>query len=150
MTTSTVHVDLPGRAYDILIGPDVIARAGGLIAPMGGRKHLAIVTDENVAKLHLPALQASLSAAGFTSDALVLPAGEATKSWPQLQRTVEWLLDQKVERGDVVIAFGGGVIGDLVGFASAILRRGVRFVQVPTSLLVRRWHLVTWRHGCRL
>ena len=137
MTTSTVHVDLPGRAYDILIGPDVIARAGGLIAPMGGRKHLAIVTDENVAKLHLPALQASLSAAGFTSDALVLPAGEATKSWPQLQRTVEWLLDQKVERGDVVIAFGGGVIGDLVGFASAILRRGVRFVQVPTSLLAQ-------------
>jgi 3-dehydroquinate synthase len=82
-------------------------------------------------------LQAGLAAAGFTSAALALPAGEATKGWPQLQRTVEWLLDQKVERGDVVIAFGGGVIGDLVGFAASILRRGVRFVQIPTTLLAQ-------------
>ena len=134
---ATVHVDLPGRAYDIQIGPDLLAGAGAAIAPFGGRKHLAIVTDETVAGLHLAQLQAGLTEAGFTSAALLLPAGEATKGWPQLQRTVEWLLDQKVERGDVVIAFGGGVVGDLVGFAAAILRRGVRFVQIPTTLLAQ-------------
>ncbi len=103
---ATVHVDLPGRAYDIQIGPDLLAGAGAAIAPFGGRKHLAIVTDETVAGLHLAQLQAGLTESGFTSAALLLPAGEATKGWPQLQRTVEWLLDQKVERGDVVIAFG--------------------------------------------
>ncbi len=132
-----VHVDLPGRAYDIHIGTGLLETAGDMITPFGGRKHLAIVTDETVAPLHLAALQSGLAAAGFTSEALALPAGEATKGWPQLQRTVEWLLDQKVERGDVVIAFGGGVIGDLVGFAAAILRRGVRFVQIPTTLLAQ-------------
>ncbi len=134
---SVVHVDLPGREYDILIGPDLLAGIGDAIKPFGGRKHLAIVTDETVASHHLHRLQAGLEAAGFTSEALALPPGEATKGWPQLERTVEWLLDQKVERGDVVIAFGGGVIGDLAGFAAAILRRGVRFVQIPTTLLAQ-------------
>lgn len=132
-----VHVDLPGRAYDIHIGPGLIAEAGAHIAGFGGRRHICIVTDENVASLHLPALQGALAAAGLTSDALVLPAGEATKCWAQLERVVEWLLAQKVERRDCVIAFGGGVIGDLAGFAAAILRRGVRFVQMPTSLLAQ-------------
>ena len=135
--TVTVPVNLPGRAYDILIGPGLLAEAGARIAAMGGRKHICILTDANVAKLHLQSLQTSLSAAGLTSDALVLPAGEATKCWAELERSVEWLLAQKVERGDVVVAFGGGVIGDLAGFAAAILRRGVRFVQVPTSLLAQ-------------
>jgi len=134
---ATVHVDLPGRAYDIHIGPDLLAQAGAYIAPLGGRKHVAIVTDKTVAGLHLKTLQDGLAQAGLTSEALALPAGEATKGWPQLQCTCEWLLDQKVERGDVVIAFGGGVIGDLVGFAAAILRRGVRFVQIPTTLLAQ-------------
>ena len=78
-----------------------------------------------------------MGAAGLTSDALALPAGESTKCWAQLERSVEWLLSQKVERGDVVIAFGGGVIGDLAGFAAAIMRRGVRFVQIPTTLLAQ-------------
>ena len=135
--TKTVNVDLPGRAYDILVGPGVLAEAGPRIAAMGGRKHIAIVTDETVAGLHLSSLQTSLSRAGLTSEAIALPPGEGTKSWPHLERTVEWLLDQKVERGDVVIAFGGGVIGDLAGFAAAIMRRGVRFVQIPTSLLAQ-------------
>jgi 3-dehydroquinate synthase len=135
--TVTVPVHLPGRAYDILIGPGLLAEAGARIAAMGGRKHICILTDTNVAKLHLQSLQTSLSTAGLTSDALVLPAGEATKCWGELERSVEWLLAQKVERGDVVVAFGGGVIGDLAGFAAAILRRGVRFVQVPTSLLAQ-------------
>ncbi len=137
MTINTVTVDLPGRSYDIRIGAGVLSEAGPRIAKMGGRKHVAIVTDENVAALHIKVLQDNLHAAGLTSEALILPPGEATKSWPHLERTVEWLLDQKVERGDVVVAFGGGVIGDLAGFAASILRRGVRFVQIPTSLLAQ-------------
>lgn len=134
---NTVTVDLPGRAYDIRIGPGVLGEAGTRIAAMGGRRHVAIVTDDVVGPLHLEALQQALSSAGLSSEALILPAGEATKSWAQLATSVEWLLDQKVERGDVIVALGGGVIGDLIGFAAAILRRGVRFVQVPTSLLAQ-------------
>ncbi|MBS1303661.1 3-dehydroquinate synthase [Loktanella sp. SALINAS62] len=135
--TATVTVDLPGRAYDVMIGGGVLADAGARIAALGGRTHIAILTDETVAGLHLDALQAALSAAGLTSDALALPPGESTKNWTQLSRSVEWLLDQKVERGDIVVALGGGVIGDLGGFAAAILRRGVRFVQIPTTLLAQ-------------
>ncbi|WP_227267933.1 3-dehydroquinate synthase [Roseobacter weihaiensis] len=133
----TVHVDLPGRAYDVLIGPGLIAEAGAQIAPLLTRPRVAVLTDERVAELHLTALEAGLAAAGITMQALRLPAGEATKSWRPLEGSVGWLLDQKVERGDIVVAFGGGVIGDLAGFAAAILRRGVRFVQIPTSLLAQ-------------
>ena len=114
-----------------------MAQAGACVAKLGGRKHICIVTDENVASLHLNALQSSLAAAGLTSEALALPSGEATKCWAQLERSVEWLLAQKVERGDIVVAFGGGGFGDLAGCAAAILRRGVRFVQIPTSLLAQ-------------
>lgn len=137
MTAAKVHVDLPGREYDIHIGPALVDQAGAFIAPLGGRKHICIVTDQNVADLHLAQLQAGLAQAGLTSEALALPPGEATKCWPELEKTVEWLLAQKVERGDIVVAFGGGVIGDLAGFAAAVLRRGVRFVQIPTSLLAQ-------------
>lgn len=133
----TVHVDLPGREYDVVIGPGLLTDAGARIAPFLRRPRVVIVTEENVAALHLKALQSGLEATGIASEALVLPAGESTKSWPFLEQTVEWLLAQKVERGDVVVAFGGGVIGDLVGFAAAVLRRGVRFVQIPTSLLAQ-------------
>ncbi|AML52783.1 3-dehydroquinate synthase [Falsihalocynthiibacter sp. S25ZX9] len=133
----TVSVDLAERSYEIKIGEGLLAQSGAFIAPFLRRPHVAIVTDENVAKLHLEALQAGLAAAGITSEALALPAGEATKSWPHFSRAVEWLLDAKVERNDVVIALGGGVIGDLAGFAAAVLRRGVRFVQIPTSLLAQ-------------
>ncbi|MGG7566359.1 3-dehydroquinate synthase [Rhodovulum sp. DZ06] len=131
-----VHVPLGDRAYDVEIGEGLLAEAGALVAPMLPRPAVSIVTDEHVAQ-HLPRLQAGLSAAGIASEALVLPAGEATKNWADLGCTVEWLLDRKVERDDLVIAFGGGVIGDLVGFAAAILRRGVGFVQIPTSLLAQ-------------
>ena len=132
--TRTVHVPLGARAYDVRIGPGLIARAGAEIAPLLARPRVVIVTDANVAPIHLPALEAALKAESIASDALILPAGEATKSWPQLTRCVEWL-EQKVERRDIVIALGGGVI-DLVGFAAAILSR-VRFVQMPTSLLAQ-------------
>ncbi len=132
-----VHVGLEGREYDVQIGPGLIAQAGARIAPLLHRKHVCVVTDENVAALHLEALREGLAAGGVSMNALVLPAGESTKSWPHFTRTVEWLLEEKVERRDVVVAFGGGVIGDLVGFAAAVLRRGVRFVQIPTSLLAQ-------------
>lgn len=133
----TVNVNLPGREYDVRIGPGLVDEAGLHIAPLLTRKKLFVVSDQTVAALHLDRLRAGLKSADIDMQALELPAGEATKSWPHLSRTVEWLLDQKVERGDIVVAFGGGVIGDLVGFAAAILRRGVRFVQIPTSLLAQ-------------
>ncbi|PYE86043.1 3-dehydroquinate synthase [Pseudoroseicyclus aestuarii] len=133
----TVRVDLPGRGYDILVGPSLLPRAGSLIAPFLRRPRAVIVTDETVGALHLPALEAALAAEGIESAALALPPGEGTKSWPMLARCTEWLLENRVERQDLVIALGGGVIGDLVGFAAAILRRGVRFVQIPTSLLAQ-------------
>lgn len=133
--TQTVHVPLGARAYDVRIGAGLIGRAGAEIAPLLARPRVAIVTDETVARLHLPALEAALRAEGIDSVSLSLPAGEGTKSWPHLTTCVEWLLEQQIERRDVVVALGGGVIGDLVGFAAAILRRGVRFVQLPTTLL---------------
>lgn len=133
----TVHVDLPGRDYDVLIGTGLLGEAGVHIAPFLKRSRVVVISDETVAALHLAALQGGLRAHGIDSAAMTLPAGEATKSWPHLMACVDWLLDQKVERGDIVVALGGGVIGDLVGFAAAILRRGVRFVQMPTSLLAQ-------------
>lgn len=133
----TVHVDLGARSYDIHIGPDLVTNAGTYISPFARRPRVAIVTDENVAALHLKTLFDGLAAEGLDAVQLTLPAGEATKSWAHLQTVVEWLLEQKIERDDLVVAFGGGVIGDLTGFAAAILRRGVRFVQIPTSLLAQ-------------
>ncbi|MFW2587396.1 3-dehydroquinate synthase [Sagittula sp. SSi028] len=133
----TVAVPLEGREYDVRIGQGLLGRAGAEIAPLLARPRVAIVSDETVAAKHLATLQAALRAESIDSVAMTLPAGEGTKSWPFLGQTVEWLLEQKVERRDVVIALGGGVIGDLVGFAAAVLRRGVRFVQIPTSLLAQ-------------
>jgi len=137
MSRSTVHVPLGARAYDVEIGPGLLAEAGARIAPLLGRPRVAILTDDTVAALHLPALARSLEAAGIAHSALSLPPGEGTKSWARLGEAVEWLLAERIERRDVVIALGGGVIGDLAGFAAAILRRGVRFVQIPTSLLAQ-------------
>lgn len=133
----TVHVPLGARAYDVLIGPGLISESGALIAPLLPRPRVAVVTESRVAALHLAALRDGLGQAGIDCVVLELPPGEATKSWTHLEQVTEWLLDQKIERRDVVVAMGGGVIGDLVGFACAILRRGVRFVQVPTSLLAQ-------------
>ena len=132
-----VSVNLPGREYDIHIGPSLLADAGILIAPLLSQPRVRVITDETVSALHLETLRAGLQTAGITMEALALTPGEGTKNWENLTKCVEWLLDQKVERRDVVVAFGGGVIGDLVGFAAAILRRGVRFVQIPTSLLAQ-------------
>ena len=132
-----VPVPLGPSSYEVMIGPGLIDRAGDLIAPLLRRPRVAVVTDETVAALHGPALQAALGRAGIDAPMLALPPGEGTKSWARLQQVVEWLLAEQVERGGLVVAFGGGVIGDLAGFAAAILRRGVRFVQLPTSLLAQ-------------
>ncbi|MDZ4085707.1 MAG: 3-dehydroquinate synthase [Tabrizicola sp.] len=137
MILNTVAVDLGERSYQVRIGQGLLSRAGVEIAPLLRRKRVAIVTEETVAARHLSALQAALQAEAIASSALVLPPGEGTKNWENLARCTEWLLEQRVERKDVVLALGGGVIGDLVGFSAAILRRGVRFVQLPTSLLAQ-------------
>ena len=132
-----VVVDLGHRSYNIEIGTGLLAESGAYVAPFLRRNKVAVITDETVASKHLPALLSGLETAGIEAVTLQLPAGETTKSWDQLQRTVEWLLSEKIERDDILIAFGGGVIGDLAGFAAAIVRRGIRFVQMPTTLLAQ-------------
>lgn len=132
-----VHVDLVGRPYDIHIGRGLLGRTPALLQPLLNRPLVAIVTDENVAKLHLPTLQKALESAGIRHVTHIVPAGEASKNFAHLESLCGWLLDEKIERKDLLIALGGGVIGDLTGFAAAILRRGVRFVQIPTTLLAQ-------------
>ena len=131
----TVRVELADRGYDILVGPDLIADAGTHLKPLLRRARVAIVTDETVASFHLKPLTASLDAHGIRHDTLILTPGEATKRFSELQRVTEWILETGIERGDLVIALGGGVIGDLTGFAASIARRGVDFAQIPTTLL---------------
>jgi 3-dehydroquinate synthase len=132
-----VPVSLGNRSYEIRIGQNLIANAGTLIAPYLTRSFAVIVTDENVAKSHLNALETSLAKSGIASKAIILPAGEGTKSYKYLAELCDGLLAAGVERRDVVIALGGGVMGDLTGFAASILRRGVNFIQFPTSLLAQ-------------
>ena len=132
-----VAVALGDRAYAILIGPGLIAIAGSRIAAAFPGARAAIVTDENVAGHHLVAVSESLRAAGIGTAEIVLQPGEKTKDFSHLQQVVDAILAARLERRDVVIALGGGVIGDLTGFASAIVRRGMRFVQMPTSLLAQ-------------
>jgi 3-dehydroquinate synthase len=130
----TVPVPLGDRAYDILVGRGLIATAGSRIAALGARA-AAIVTDEHVGPLYAEALARSLKDQGLRTSVTTLPPGEATKSYASLEQVCDAVLAARIERGDLVVALGGGVIGDLAGFAAAVVRRGVRFVQVPTSLL---------------
>jgi len=130
----TVPVPLGERAYDILVGRGLIESAGARIAALGARA-AAVVTDEHVGPLYASALTGALEAQGLRTTLVVLPPGEATKSYASLERVCDAVLEAKIERGDLVVALGGGVIGDLAGFAAAVVRRGVRFVQVPTTLL---------------
>ncbi len=132
----TVTVELGSRTYPIHIEAGILARAGEFLAPLAGKRRVPIVTDENLSA-HLATLQASLTAAGITSEAIVLAPGEGSKSWATLEMLCNRLLELGVERGDHVVALGGGVIGDLVGFACSILKRGCNFVQIPTSLLAQ-------------
>lgn len=133
----SVHVGLDGgRDYDILIGRGLIAGAGARVAALGARA-AGIVTDETVGALYAAGLRESLEATGLRAGIVTVPPGEASKSYTRFAEVCDGLLALKIERGDVVIALGGGVVGDLAGFAAASLRRGVRFVQVPTSLLAQ-------------
>lgn len=133
----SVGVDLANRSYDVLIGPNLLPDAGRLIKERLGAVKCGIVTDENVASHHLATLEESLKAEGMLAGSIILKPGEATKSFRELAPLCERLLELGLERGDIVVPFGGGVIGDLAGFAAGILRRGVRFVQIPTSLLAQ-------------
>lgn len=133
----TVRVDLGDRSYDILIGPGLIAAAGREIASrLKGRK-IAVITDAHVAPLYLDGFMSALGAEGIDAVSLVLPAGEKTKSFEHLISACDSVLAARIERNDAVVALGGGVIGDLTGFAAGIVRRGSRFIQVPTSLLAQ-------------
>lgn len=132
-----VRVPLGSRSYDILIGPGLIGRAGGEITARLKGRRAAIVTDANVGPLYLDALTDSLQTDGIEAVSLTLPAGEKTKNFENLIAVVDLALTARLERNDMVIALGGGVIGDLAGFAAGIVKRGIRFVQVPTSLLAQ-------------
>jgi 3-dehydroquinate synthase len=131
-------VGLGERSYDILAGPGLIARAGKLIAGLpGAPRRVAIVTDTHVAELHLATLERALSDAGIAFEAFVVPAGEASKSFASFEKLCEALLAWGLERKTWLVALGGGVVGDLTGFAAAVLLRGLEFVQIPTSLLAQ-------------
>ncbi|MEO6608939.1 MAG: 3-dehydroquinate synthase [Aestuariivirga sp.] len=132
-----VPVTLGDRSYNIVIGRELVPHAAGLVKPFLKRSFVAIVTDTNVAKSHLARLEESFKLAGIETKSIILPAGEATKSYKYLAELCDGLLAAGVERSDMVIALGGGVIGDLTGFAASILRRGVNFIQIPTSLLAQ-------------
>jgi 3-dehydroquinate synthase len=133
----TVDVALGDRAYGIVIGRDVLASLGERIAALRPGVRTAIVTDRTVARHWLEPAEASLTAAGVPTSRIVVEEGEGSKSYATLTQVSEALIAAKIERNDLVIALGGGVVGDLAGFAAAILRRGVDFVQVPTSLLAQ-------------
>jgi len=137
LSRETVRVALGARSYDVVIGAGLIADAGAELAAVLPGRNVAVVTDTNVAELHLAQLRRSLADAGIRSVDVVVPAGEGSKSFAVLQQVVEQLLEARLERGDAVLALGGGVIGDLAGFAAAITRRGMALVQVPTTLLAQ-------------
>ncbi len=133
----TVHASLGDRSYDILIGSGLIARAGQEIAARLPGIRAAVVTDENLSKLHLQPLMAALEQAGITATPVIVAAGEKSKGFATLEAVTNDILKARLERGDAVIALGGGVIGDLAGFVAGIVRRGMNFIQIPTSLLAQ-------------
>ncbi len=130
-----LQVALSQTKYEVLVGENLIDRAGALLAPVLPQKRVAVVTDQTVAGLHLPALLAGLAKTGIHTHTIVVPPGEASKSLAGYQNVVDGLLDWGVERQTTVLALGGGVVGDLAGFAAATTLRGLPFVQVPTTLL---------------
>lgn len=133
----TVHVDLGDRSYDVLIGEGLLAAAGCHIKPFLKLDRTIIVTDRNIAPLYLEALQHSLEQAGVASEAVILPPGDSTKDFANLQNLLNTLLSYGIERSTTLIALGGGMVGDITGFAAAILLRGIDYIQIPTSLLAQ-------------
>jgi len=135
--TKSIRVGLDARAYDVMIGPDLLDHAGQLLAPHLPRRRTVVVTDETVALHHGERLTAALEAGGISTDLIAIAPGEASKSFEGLRSLCERLLALKLDRGDVITAFGGGVVGDLAGFAAAIYKRGIDFIQIPTTLLAQ-------------
>ena len=133
----TVNVPLGERAYDIVIGRGVLPSLGKKLAAMRPNVRAAIVTDSAVAELYLDLAEAALSEAGIGSVRIIVPEGEKSKSFGVFERVCESMIAERIERGDVVVALGGGVVGDLAGFAAAVVRRGLEVVQVPTTLLAQ-------------
>ena len=132
-----LRVELDARGYDILVGPGLIARAGEEIRPLMRRKQAIVITDELVARHHLAELEASLANAGIVHQSVILPSGEGTKDLAHFGRLVDDVLGLGIERGTMLVALGGGVVGDIAGFAAATLLRGIDFVQIPTTLLAQ-------------
>lgn len=137
MTAERVRVGLGERAYDIVVGKNVLADAGCEVGALTKSRRAFLVTDENVARRHLDTLRHALRESGIDCAVAILPPGEATKSFAMLEHLTSLMLDAGIERGDLVIAMGGGVIGDLSGFAAGILKRGIDYVQIPTTLLAQ-------------
>lgn len=140
MTPSPLHksrVDLANRAYDILIGEGVLEKAGEYIGPLLDRPRTVVITDETVAGFHLDSLCHALKKSGIECETIILPPGEGTKSFSVLESLLDQLLELRLERTDMIIALGGGVIGDLAGFAASIYQRGIDFIQIPTTLLAQ-------------
>jgi 3-dehydroquinate synthase len=133
----TINVDLGDRSYDIVIGPDLLEKAAKYVGPHLGGSRLAIITDETVADLHLEMLKKGLFGIGVQIETIILPPGEDQKSFAVLQDVIGQLLSWNFGRDDTLIAFGGGVIGDLTGFAASVLKRGCGFIQIPTTLLAQ-------------
>jgi 3-dehydroquinate synthase len=134
---ATVRVALDARAYDIVIGRGLLASLGDRIKALRPGARVAIISDETVAKLHLAATEASLNSSSISSARIVVPSGEGSKSYARFEKVCEAIIAARVERNDLVVALGGGVIGDLAGFAASSVRRGLDFVQVPTTLLAQ-------------
>jgi 3-dehydroquinate synthase len=134
---TTVRVELGNRAYDIVIGRGLLAELGTRIATLKPGARTVIVTDETVAKHHLKAAEAALAAANIQNSTVVVPAGEVSKGWATFETVCEAIIAARIERNDLVIALGGGVVGDLAGFAASVVRRGLDYVQVPTTLLAQ-------------
>jgi 3-dehydroquinate synthase len=135
--TLTIPVGLGARAYDVVVGSGLLDQAGAHIAPFQSRGRTAVVSDETVWGLHGARLTAALDRAGINALPVIVPPGEGTKSFEGLADVTDRLLALELDRGDIITAFGGGVVGDLAGFAAAIYKRGVDFVQIPTTLLAQ-------------
>lgn len=137
MTVETVTVGLGDRSYQVLVGPSLLADAAAHIAPFAPSRRLFAISDRNVMRLHGEALLGALKRGGFSVRDIALDPGESAKSFAGLERVCGALLDGRIERGDLIVAFGGGVAGDLSGFAAGVVKRGVDFVQIPTTLLAQ-------------
>ena len=134
---AVIAVDTPGGRYEVRIGSGLLADVASHCAPLLRKREVAIVTDSNVARAWRAPVEASFASAGIANPWYELPAGEGSKNWAQLGALLEWLLALEIERGDAILALGGGMVGDITGLAASLLKRGCRFIQLPTTLLAQ-------------